>query len=135
MRHKGFSVIALLLLTSLILAACGGGTTQAPTAAGPATAPTAAAVPTAAEAPTTAATPGGLSPEIADLKAKAATISQELVDALDGKFKGTKVTLTGPQVAEDANRYNDTFKDFEDATGIDVQFEGTKEFEATIAAR
>ena len=70
-----------------------------------------------------------------DLKSKAASISPELVDAFDGKFKGMKVSVTGPQVAEDANKFNDSFKDFEDATGIDVQFEGTKEFEATISAR
>jgi trehalose/maltose transport system substrate-binding protein len=69
MRHKGFSLTALLLLASMILAACGGGATQAPTAApAPAAAPTAApaaeaptAMPAptaaAAEAPTTAAEP------------------------------------------------------------------------------
>jgi len=72
---------------------------------------------------------------LAEVKAKADTISTELADAFTGKFKGTKVSITGPQTAEDANKFNDTFKDFEEATGIDVQFEGTKEFEATIAAR
>ena len=42
MRHKGFSFATLLLFVSMILAACGGGTTQAPTAA---PAPAAASAP------------------------------------------------------------------------------------------
>jgi alpha-glucoside transport system substrate-binding protein len=171
MRHKGFSVIALLLLTSLILAACGGGTTQAPTAAAPATAPTAAAAPTAAsapptaaEAPTTAAAPTAAeapttaaAPTAAEaattaaeptaasstsgatgmdaLKANAANISPELADAFAGKLKGTKVSMTGPFTGEDANKFAADVKEFEDATGITIEYEGSKEFEATIAAR
>lgn len=168
MRHKGFSFAALLLLASLILAACGGGaTTQAPTAAAPAAAPTAApaaeaptamAEPTAApaaEAPTAMAEPTAASAAEAPtamaeattapaaagsstlpaLEANAANVSQELADAFAGKLKGTKVTMTGPFTGEDANKFNDAVKEFEDKTGIDIQYEGTKEFEATISTR
>ena len=85
--------------------------------------------------PTAAAAPASGGSAMADLKANAATISQDLVDAFDGKLKGTKVTMTGPFVDVDANKFNDTIKEFEDMTGIDIQYEGTKEFEATIAAR
>jgi len=150
MRHKGFSFAALLLLASLILAACGGGaTTQAPTAMAPAAAPTAASAdkaPTAMTAPTAmaaaaaptamAAAPAtGESPALAAVEANAANISPALADAFAGKLKGTKVSVTGPQTGEDSIKFNDSFKTFEDKTGIDIQFEGTKEFEATISTR
>jgi alpha-glucoside transport system substrate-binding protein len=171
MRRKGFSFAALLLLASLILAACGGGaTSQAPTAAAPAIAPTAApaaeaptaaAEATAAPAPTAAAeataAPGEATAAPAEataapaeataapaaagsstlptLEANAASVSQELADAFAGKLKGTKVTMTGPFTGEDQNKFNDAVKEFEDKTGIDIQYEGTKEFEATISTR
>jgi alpha-glucoside transport system substrate-binding protein len=161
MRHKGLSLATLLLLASMILAACGGGgtTTQSPTTApsgggaptaapAPADAPTAAAeAPTAmpeptamAEAPTamaeaTAAPAAGGSTALTELEANAANISQELADAFAGKLTGAKVSMTGPFVDADANKFNDAVKEFEDKTGIDIQYEGSKEFEATISAR
>jgi alpha-glucoside transport system substrate-binding protein len=58
-----------------------------------------------------------------------------LADAYNGKMKGTKVTMTGPFTAQDTVKFDNSIKPFEDATGIDIQYEGTKEFEATIAAR
>jgi alpha-glucoside transport system substrate-binding protein len=164
MHKKSLSLVLLAMLASLILAACGGGTaatpTQAPAAVAPtaaapaattapeptaapaataAEAPTAAAAPTAAEAPTAAAEPTaaatGGSTGLAGVESNAASISQELADAFTGKFKGTKVTMTGPFTGEDANKFAADIKEFEDKTGIDVEYEGSKEFEATIAAR
>jgi alpha-glucoside transport system substrate-binding protein len=41
----------------------------------------------------------------------------------------------GPFVDADAVKFEAMVKVFEDATGIDVQYEGTKEFEATIGTR
>ncbi len=67
--------------------------------------------------------------------AVAADNPPELAAALAGKYKGTKVTAFGPFTAGDEVRFNDTIKAFEDATGIDVQYEGSKQFEATIATR
>jgi alpha-glucoside transport system substrate-binding protein len=168
MQRKGSSLAALLLLVTLILAACGtstpatqptaqaptsGATTTAPTT--PAEQPTAAATAEATAGATAAATAeptagGATAPAATDvvtgtattgssgvsaLAAKAASISPELADAFAGKFKGTKVSVTGPQTAEDANKFNDSFKDFEDLTGIDIQYEGSKQFEAEISAR
>ena len=43
--------------------------------------------------------------------------------------------MMGPFVDADAIKFNDAVKDFEDKTGIDIQYEGTKEFEATIGVR
>ena len=59
----------------------------------------------------------------------------ELADAYGGKYKGTKVTMTGPFTDEDAVKFDNSMKAFEDATGIDIQYEGSKEFEASITVR
>ena len=67
--------------------------------------------------------------------AAADNVPPELADAFAGKFKGTKVTAFGPFTAGDEVRFNDTIKAFEEATGIDIQYEGSKQFEATIATR
>jgi alpha-glucoside transport system substrate-binding protein len=58
-----------------------------------------------------------------------------LAQAMAGDFKGTKVSMMGPFTEEDAVKFNNAIKDFEDKTGIDIQYEGTKEFEATISVR
>lgn len=162
MRNKSFSLIVLAMLTSMILAACGSNTaatpTQAPAAATTAPAateapkpteapaateapkateaPAATTAPAATEAPKATEAPAASSGDsLATLESNAASISQELADAFAGKYKGTKVTMTGPFVDADANKFNDAVKAFEDKTGIDIQYEGSKEFEATISAR
>src|SRR5215213_7702157 len=123
MRHKGFSLAALLLLASLILAACGGGAnTQAPTAAAPAAAPTAAS----AEAPTAMAEPtaaAGAEAPTAMAAAPAGTtdyskIGQELADAFAGKYKGTTVSLSHGLSGEEENKFKAQFTDFQAKTGI-----------------
>ena len=60
---------------------------------------------------------------------------QELADAYAGMYKGTVVTMAGPFTDADAVKFEDSVKAFEDATGIDIQYEGSKEFEASITIR
>jgi alpha-glucoside transport system substrate-binding protein len=60
---------------------------------------------------------------------------QELANAYAGMYKGTAVTMTGPFTDADAVIFAESIKGFEDATGIDIQYEGSKEFEATITIR
>lgn len=55
--------------------------------------------------------------------------------AYDGEFKGTVVTFDGPFVDQDQNYFEESIKPFEEATGIDIQYIGNKEFEATIQMR
>jgi len=55
--------------------------------------------------------------------------------AMNGEYAGTTVTMTGPFTAQDAEIFDLTLVDFEEATGIDVQYEGSKEFEASITLR
>ena len=52
-----------------------------------------------------------------------------------GEFAGTVVTAAGPFTDEDAVKFEATMKDFEDKTGIDIQYEGSKEFETSISIR
>jgi alpha-glucoside transport system substrate-binding protein len=55
--------------------------------------------------------------------------------ALAGEFEGTVVTMFGPFTDEDAIKFNDSIAPFEEATGIDIQYEGSNEFETTISVR
>ena len=98
--------IAVLLVASIVLAACGGGAT--PTTA-----------PEEAGGETVAALPQG----------------QELANAYAGMYKGTVVTMAGPFTDQDEVVFNDSIKPFEDKTGIDIQYTGSKEFEANINIR
>jgi alpha-glucoside transport system substrate-binding protein len=59
----------------------------------------------------------------------------ELTDAMAGKFKGAKVTAFGAFAGADEVKFNENVKAFEAATGIDIQYESSKQFEATISTR
>ncbi len=67
--------------------------------------------------------------------AKYAEVGPELADAFSGKYKGTVVSMNGPFTDNDAVVFDKSIKDFEDKTGIDIQYEGSKEFEAAITIR
>ncbi|MCO5243169.1 MAG: hypothetical protein M9927_04985 [Anaerolineae bacterium] len=43
--------------------------------------------------------------------------------------------MNGPFTDEDQVKFESSVKAFEDATGIDIQHEGSKEFEASIGVR
>ncbi len=43
--------------------------------------------------------------------------------------------MMGPFTEGDIVRFEQSIKAFEEKTGIDIQYEGTKEFEATIGVR
>jgi alpha-glucoside transport system substrate-binding protein len=107
--------LSVLLIATMVLTACGGGTTPAPTQE---------VKPTEPAQPSQPAQP-----------AQPSTGTGSFLDrALAGEFKGTKVTATGPFVDADAQKFDATMKAFEDKTGIDIQYQGSKEFEASIKA-
>lgn len=108
MKKHLFVLFSLLMVAAMILSACGKAAE-------------------ATQAPTKESAAGG--------EAKTYPAGQELTDAFAGKYKGTKVTMTGPFTDNDAVKFDNSVKDFEDKTGIDIQYSGTKEFEATIAIR
>ena len=146
---KRWSILTIIMVMAMILAACGPSSTPAPTAVPQQQAPTEA--PKATEAPAADHGSGrdggprrhhgaddrrrgdsGVGGSEAGARAAGLT---ELADAYAGKYKGTKVTMTGPFTDDDAVKFDDSMKAFEDATGIDIQYEGSKEFEATITVR
>ncbi len=55
--------------------------------------------------------------------------------AMNGDFDGTVVSMAGPFTDEDAVKFNSSMADFEEKTGIDIQYEGSKEFETSISIR
>ena len=126
-----WSLVSLVVLASMMLASCAPAATEAPPATSapateaPATEAPATEMPAteaaATEAPATEAPTGNIPPA-----------GQELQDAYAGKFKGTTVSMTGPFVDADAVKFDNSVKAFEDATGIDIQYAGSKEFEASI---
>lgn len=61
-------------------------------------------------------------------------MSAELESACKGELAGKVVTMTGPFVGEDEAKFNNTIAEFEGWTGIDLQYTGSKEFEAAIRA-
>jgi alpha-glucoside transport system substrate-binding protein len=121
MKRSLFSIVALLVVFSLVLAACGATPepTQAP-AAEPTEAP--AAEPTQAEEPAAMpevdfpVMPGGY-----------------LEKAIAGEYAGTEVTVDGPFTNPDDLRFAESMAAFEEATGITVNYIGDKEFEARLS--
>ncbi|RME70526.1 MAG: carbohydrate ABC transporter substrate-binding protein [Chloroflexi bacterium] len=84
---------------------------------------------------------GGEAEAPAEAEPKTSTSTLESLDidpnsflgrAMAGEFKGTKVSVLGVMVDVEAQKFDQTVKPFEDATGIDVQYEGTKEFETQV---
>ncbi len=57
------------------------------------------------------------------------------VDDPFAEVRGKVVTMAGPFTDNDAVKFADSVKSFEQETGIDIQYEGSKEFEASIAIR
>ncbi len=100
--------LVMLVVLSMALAACQPKATEVP------------AEPTkAAEEPTQAPATGG----------------SFLDKAMAGEYKGTVVTMAGPFTDNDAVKFDESIKSFEEKTGIDIQYEGSKEFEASISIR
>ncbi len=134
LNKKFWMLLSLMLVFALALAACGGGTTETaeePVATEAAPAEEVAPVeeeaePTAEEAPAEtmdagfAVMPGGA-----------------LEEALTGAFDGTTVTVDGAFEGNDVDgvKFNESMNAFEEATGITVNYIGSKEFEGSIAIR
>ncbi len=160
MTGKRFSIFALFVIMSLLVASCGADAT-ATTAPAPTTAPVAAPTDTVAAAPaatdttapaaTNTTAPAAATNTTAPVAAATNTattamtgttgtmdwskVGPEITDAMTGKYKGTKVTVFGPFVGADETKFNNSMADFKAKTGIDIQYEGTKTFETTINVR
>lgn len=129
MRNKGlFALLALLVIASMMIAACGGAQ---PTEA-PAPEPTA---PPAAAQPTDTPAPQATEPAASTEPATTTAAGQELKDALNGAYKGSKVVVAGGWTEGEAAKFESVWKVFTDATGIEVEYQGAPDFETQIAVR
>jgi alpha-glucoside transport system substrate-binding protein len=129
-----WSVVSFVALASLLLAACAPAATQAPATEAPATEAPAEA-PT--EAPATEA-PATEAPAEAPAEAPFPVIpGGALEEALKGTYSGTTVTVDGAFEGNDPDgvKMDKSVAQFEELTGIDVNYIGNKEFEATISVR
>lgn len=137
-----FSVTTLIVLV-LMIVACGGPAAPAPEKPAEAPKAEATAAPKAAateeaKAAAPAETEAAKAEEPAATEASASSsggTGSFLERAKAGEFKGTAVEMMGAFVDIDAQKFDESVKAFEEATGIDVKYQGTKEFEATISVR
>ncbi|MBF9015799.1 MULTISPECIES: ABC transporter substrate-binding protein [unclassified Oceanispirochaeta] len=65
-------------------------------------------------------------------EAAAAPTEEKVVDDPYADVRGKVVSMAGPFVDNDAIKFEQSVKSFEEMTGIDIQYEGSKEFEASI---
>jgi alpha-glucoside transport system substrate-binding protein len=113
-------IVIVILLSALVLAACAQATpTPTEEAPPPPVEETEEPVapPEEVEAPFPAP-PGGF-----------------LEKALAGEYAGTTVNVMGVMVDEEAVKFEKSMEPFEEATGIDFVYEGTREFETAINVR
>ncbi|MFD1884774.1 ABC transporter substrate-binding protein [Paenibacillus wenxiniae] len=122
LKRNGSLSLMLVLLFSVVLTACSGGNNAGTTGS--------AQTGNEGTTGTTATTSGSDLIKTAQVPA-----GSDLEKALNGEYKGKKVTMYGPFVDADEQKFNASIKAFEDATGIDIAYEGSKEFEATINVR
>lgn len=124
---KGARSLSLLLICCLsfitMLSACGGGNNASNTE------------PKAGETNQQKTNTNESQPAKENSTNSAAATGSPLELALKGEYKGTKVTMFGPFTDADQVKFENSIKDFESKTGIDIQYEGSKEFEATINIR
>ena len=135
---KNFGLLLTLLVAiALVLAACGGAEAPAPAEEPAAEEPAAeepAAEEPAAEEEAMEEEPAAEEEAMEEMPLLAPP-GGFLERAMAGEFAGTTVTVDGPAVDTDEVKINESMKAFEDATGIDVQYIGSKEFEAAISVR
>jgi len=124
MKKNLFVLITVVMAASMVLSACGAPATatQAPA---PTTAPAAPAATTAPAAPAATSAPAAPAEDYSK-------VGPELAAAFQGKYKGTIVNMAGPFTDQDTVKFNESVKDFEDKTGIQILYAGSKEFEASI---
>ena len=122
-RFRWFLLIALL---ALIGAACadtpeGGDTTAAPEAT---------------EAPaTTAASEGTTAAPTETTTGEAAGPYPHLAAAMAGDYEGTEVEILAQWIDAEGDAFEAALAPFEEATGIDVTYEGITDYETVLATR
>ncbi len=140
---KRFSWLSILLILAMVMVACGGEVQEAAEEAAPTVAAAVEeAVQEAAEEPAEEVAEEPME-EPAEEPAEEPMEEMAEVDwavmpggfmeqALNGDFAGTMVTFDGPFADIDAVLFEESVAPFEEATGIDINYIGDKEFEGRI---
>ena len=127
-NNKIWLILGLLTVLVLLLAGCAKEETPAATEAPP-------VVVTEAPPPVETEAPLLNQLEACTTELWTAVPGGALEAAYNGDLSGKVVTMLGPFTEGDIVRFEQSIKAFEEKTGIDIQYEGTKEFEATIGVR
>lgn len=128
MHHRRTLAISAALALTLVAAACGSDSNDAADTTAAATETTAAVAETtpAATETTAAAT---------ETSAAAATGGEDIIAEIGQQYSGKKVTIFSSIRDVEADRLEQAWKPFEDATGIDIEHEPSAEFEQQIRVR
>ncbi len=118
-----WQLMGIMVVISMILVACQPAATPAPATEAPA--------PVATEAPAEPAAPE----EPAATGEFPVMPGGALEKAMAGEYTGTTVVVDGPFTDADKVKFEESMKAFEEATGIDVNYIGSKEFEGSISIR
>jgi len=121
LKRSVMPILSLLLIFALVFTACSNTPTNEPTND------------TGNE--TTNGTTNETTTETSDGQKDQTAEGTYLEQAYAGKFKGTTVTMFGPFADADEVKFLNSIKEFEEKTGIDIKYESSKEFEATISIR
>jgi alpha-glucoside transport system substrate-binding protein len=116
-----WQLMGILVILAMVLAACQPAATPAPATEAPA----------ATEAPVATKPPAAEMPEV-DFPVVPGGFLEK---ALAGEYKGTTVTVDGPFTDADKVKFEQSYKPFEEATGIKINYIGSKEFEGSISIR
>jgi alpha-glucoside transport system substrate-binding protein len=118
-KRSLFFLLSMFVVFAMVLVACGGAATEEPAAP---------AAPAEEEE-----APEEMMPEVPFDMPPGGFLER----AVNGEFAGTTVTVDGAFEGndEDGVKFNQSMDAFEEATGINVNYIGSKEFEAAIAIR
>lgn len=114
MRRRGATLLVGGVAATMLLAACGGGSSSSESSEAAATTEASAA-----------ASEGAGGETAAGCEAYAAYTGNE----------GTSVTIFTSILPPEQQRYEDSWKEFEECTGIDIVYEGSDQFEAQLPTR
>jgi alpha-glucoside transport system substrate-binding protein len=133
---KRWSVLSLILIFALVLVACGGTEPEETTGETTTEETTTEETTTEETAPEETTTEETTTEEMAEVSFDMAP-GGFLERAVAGEFSGTTVTVDGAFEGNDVDgvKFNESMAAFEEATGITVNYIGSKEFEGSIAIR
>jgi alpha-glucoside transport system substrate-binding protein len=132
MNQRLWSAISFFIVAALLVAACGQATpaapTPAPTSAPPTEAPHATEAPAATTAPAATEGPTAEPGALRDPKEAA-------LEAAGGQQLGGTLSILGVWGGSELESFLAVVKPFEEATGVKVEFEGTRDFNAVLTTR